>query len=226
MDWGDLESWANYPHAAQVTKPVGRHAAKLVQLLDTYGVLDNIHLVGHSLGAHVVGFLAKEVTALGLGKLKKMTGLDPAFPFFELAGPEGRIDKSDAEFVQIVHTNSGFLWDGCLSIKVVSSFMNIRAVTVSVQEPIGHVDFYPTGGSHQPGCTDACFIDCYNMTIIDLLKGGCSHERANQYFKESIHGISGSSQFVGRLCESWEEFKSGRCCQAPQGVMGEWVDSR
>merc|ERR1712066_680184 len=97
IDWGDLESWANYPHAAEVTKPVGKHAAKLVQL------------VGHSLGAHVVGFLAREVTALGLGKLKRMTGLDPAFPFFELAGPEGRIDKSDAEFVQIVHTNSGFL---------------------------------------------------------------------------------------------------------------------
>ena len=101
-----------YCQAAAVTKPVGKHAVKLVQLLDDYGVLDNIQLVGHSLGAHVVGFLAKEVTALGLGKLKRITGLDPAFPFFELAGPDGRIDKSDAEFVQIVHTNSGFLWEG------------------------------------------------------------------------------------------------------------------
>ena len=29
VDWGDLESWANYPHAAAITKPVGEHAAKL-----------------------------------------------------------------------------------------------------------------------------------------------------------------------------------------------------
>ena len=29
IDWGDLESWANYPHAAAITKPVGEHAALL-----------------------------------------------------------------------------------------------------------------------------------------------------------------------------------------------------
>merc|ERR1719228_787421 len=210
VDWGDLESWANYPHAAQVTKPVGRHAAKLVQLLDTYGVLDNIHLVGHSLGAHVVGFLAKEVTALGLGKLKRMTGLEPAFPSFELAGPEGRIDKSDAEFVQIIHTNSGFLWEGCLSFK----------------EPLGHVDFYPNGGSHQPGCTDYCsIVGCSNLTVIDLLKGGCSHNRASLYMSESILGEIGETEFVGRHCPSWEDFKSGNCCDNPTAVMGEWANT-
>merc|ERR1712098_150565 len=80
---------------------------------------------------------------MGLGKISRMTGLDPAFPFFELQGSEGRIDKSDAEFVQIVHTNSGFLWEGCLSFK----------------EPLGHVDFYPGGGAHQPGC----------MTFVSLI---------------------------------------------------------
>ena len=29
VDWGDLESWANYPHAAAVTRPVGEFAAEL-----------------------------------------------------------------------------------------------------------------------------------------------------------------------------------------------------
>lgn len=94
------------------------HVNFSVKLLGEHvGVFENIHLVGHSLGAHVVGFIAKEVKKMGLGKVSRMTGLDPAFPFFELQGPEGRIDKSDAEFVQIVHTNSGFLWEGCLSFK-------------------------------------------------------------------------------------------------------------
>merc|ERR1739838_383248 len=117
IDWGDLESWANYPQAATRTRPVGEHAANLVKILSEFGVVDNIHVVGHSLGAHVAGFLAKKVKEMGLGKLKRITGLDPAQPFFELAGPKERIDKDDAEFVQIVHTNSGMLWDGCLSIK-------------------------------------------------------------------------------------------------------------
>ena len=84
-------------------------------------MLDNIHLVGHSLGAHVMGSAAKEVQRLGLGKLRRLTGLDPAYPFFESADLyPWRVDKSDADMVQILHTNSGFLWDGCLSFKVTS----------------------------------------------------------------------------------------------------------
>ena len=143
--------------------------ALAVVLLAGYGpdVLANIHLVGHSLGAHVVGFMAKRVQALGLGKLPRLTGLDPAYPFFELAGPEGRVDKTDAELVQIVHTNSGWLWEGCLSFKV-----NTRSALFCMepslpQEPLGHVDFYPAGGSHQPGCTDLINVD---SPLIDLLK--------------------------------------------------------
>ena len=41
--------------------------------------------------------------------------------------------RGDAEFVDIIHTNSGNLWEGCLSFA----------------KNLGHVDFYPAGGSHQ-----------------------------------------------------------------------------
>lgn len=206
-DWGKLED-IYYPHAAAVTEPVGQYLAGLVALLSDYGVLDNIHLVGHSLGAHVMGSAAKEVQRLGLGKLRRLTGLDPAYPFFESADLyPWRVDKSDADMVQILHTNSGFLWDGCLSFK----------------EPIGHVDFFPAGGSHQPGCTDICLLGaCLNVTINDLLKGGCSHERANLYFEESIRAVA--NRFLGRRCGSWEDFKAGLCCDNPTAVMGEWLD--
>ena len=40
-----------------------------------------------------------------------MLGLDPAQPAFDLAGPNGRLDKGDAELVDIIHTNSGMLWE-------------------------------------------------------------------------------------------------------------------
>ena len=213
IDWGDLESWANYPEAAARTKPVGEYAATLVQIFADLGLLENVHVVGHSLGAHVAGFLAKKVQSMGLGKLKRITGLDPAQPFFDLAGPDDRIDKTDAEFVQIIHTNSGMLWDGCLSIK----------------KSLGHIDFYPAGGVHQPGCVEACIIPdlmCYNITIEDLIKGGCSHGRANEYFQESVRAMVSGDQFVAQRCSNWDDFKEGLCCDEPEALMGELVDIR
>merc|ERR1711936_2074 len=213
IEWGDLESWANYPQAAVRTRAVGEHSANLVKILSDVGVFEKIHVVGHSLGAHVAGFLAKKVKEMGLGTLERVTGLDPAEPFFDIAGPKDRIDKSDAKFVDIIHTNSGMLWNGCLSIK----------------KSIGHVDFYPAGGSHQPGCVEACIIPnimCYNITIEDLIKGGCSHERANSYYKESILARNGGKQFLASKCSNWEDFQDGKCCGEEKVVLGEWIDER
>ena len=94
INWGDLED-LNYLKAAARTQPVGKHSALLVLLLtfEAGARMEEIHLVGHSLGAHVVGFLGKEVQVLGLGKVARVTGLDPAKPFFEAATEKGRIDK-------------------------------------------------------------------------------------------------------------------------------------
>lgn len=63
-------------------------------------------------------------------------GLDPAGPFFSLNDTETRLDTTDADFVDIIHTNSGTLVDNELSFL----------------PPIGHIDFYPNGGQFQPGC--------------------------------------------------------------------------
>ena len=53
-------------------------------LAETQGgsVVRRLHLVGHSLGAHLVGFLGKRVQGLGLGKVARITALDPARPLF------------------------------------------------------------------------------------------------------------------------------------------------
>ena len=53
-------------------------------LAETQGrsVVRRLQLVGHSLGAHLVGFLAKRVQGLGLGRVARITALDPARPFF------------------------------------------------------------------------------------------------------------------------------------------------
>lgn len=41
------------------------------------------------------------------------------------------MDKTDAILVQVIHTNAGYL---------------------GMQEAIGTADFYPNGGTSQPGC--------------------------------------------------------------------------
>lgn len=59
------------------------------------------------------------------------SGLDPALPFFTTVDRHSKLDKSDAKFVDVIHTNAGV-------------FGKI--------EPSGHVDFYINGGQTQPAC--------------------------------------------------------------------------
>ena len=40
-----------------------------------------------------------------------MIALDPAKPWFDMTKESNRLNKTDAEFVDIVHTNSGEIYD-------------------------------------------------------------------------------------------------------------------
>lgn len=67
--------------------------------------------------------------------------MDPAGPLFDVANPSVRLDRGDAKFVDVIHTDIRLT-----SLGIVGSF--------GVSRPIGDVDFYPNGGYHQPGCRD------------------------------------------------------------------------
>ena len=86
---------------------------------------------GHSLGAHLVGHLGRAVQNAGYGKIARVTGLDPARPVFDMVGMEWRLQPTDAEFVDVIHTNSGLLWDGCVSMPwQVGQIGNVKLLSI------------------------------------------------------------------------------------------------
>ena len=54
MDWNVLAAGLNYPRARSSTQKVGRTVALVIDYLVSRDnvSLDNIHIIGHSLGAH------------------------------------------------------------------------------------------------------------------------------------------------------------------------------
>lgn len=66
-------------------------------------------------------------------QIGRITATDPGGPTFEheKVTKEMRLAETDAEFVDVIHTDAGHY--GFIA-------------------PIGHVDFYPNRGDKQPGC--------------------------------------------------------------------------
>ena len=69
-----------------------------------------LHLVGHSLGAHICGFAARELKKRqNKWTVQRITGLDPAQPCFRKADTSVHLHKNDAPFVDVIHTNGRLL---------------------------------------------------------------------------------------------------------------------
>lgn len=91
-----------YPSAVHNVKHIGDCVGQLVNRILDSGT-ENIHLIGFSLGAQVTNYAAKAVAPF---RLPRITGLDPAMPLFITSGPDDKLDASDADFVDVIHTNA------------------------------------------------------------------------------------------------------------------------
>lgn len=132
IDWSAAGSKPFEISAANVD-PIGGFIADF--LIASKLALEKVHIIGHSLGSHVAGFIGKHVFKKVGKKIGRITATDPAGPTFEhnSVGEDLRLSEGDAEFVDVVHTDAGHF--GFIA-------------------PIGHVDYYPNGGRFQPGCPD------------------------------------------------------------------------
>lgn len=61
-----------------------------------------------AIGAHIAGLVANHLKP-GEGKIGRITGLDPTIFFYSTTNSTRDLDKSDAHFVDVLHTGAGIL---------------------------------------------------------------------------------------------------------------------
>ncbi|XP_074839571.1 lipase member I isoform X2 [Carettochelys insculpta] len=102
VDWNRGAATLNYFKAVKRTENVAEILKKFIdQMLADGASLDSIYMIGVSLGAHIAGFVGKRYN----GKIGRITGLDPAGPLFSGKPPNERLDYTDAQFVDVIHTD-------------------------------------------------------------------------------------------------------------------------
>ncbi|CAG7722068.1 unnamed protein product, partial [Allacma fusca] len=210
---------------------VGHRTGALIQyLVEHMGVdLKNIHLIGHSLGAHAMGYTGRfiqENLKDNVGRItgelvfsnytmydqssltqKKFVALDPAGPCYEgnfwsefcFGGSYIPVGQTDADFVDVIHTNAGLL---------------------GLERSIGHVDFYPNSGFWQNGCPPRHW---YNpVSYLNAAK--CAHRRSIEFMRSSILN---PDKFTALKCPNWDSFEVCKHKRGtgpdltPHAVMGE-----
>ncbi|XP_071118677.1 pancreatic triacylglycerol lipase-like [Haliotis cracherodii] len=186
VDWRRGAVAGDYNQAVANTRLVGIQLRFIVDMLIEAGLkTKDVHLIGHNLGAHIAGYTGW----LMRGNIARISGLDPAGPNYDHATHVLKLDKTDAMFVDVSHTNDGFLGQELAS---------------------GDVDFYVNGGKAQPGCpTTAPAALGPLLTDKDGNNTlGCSSGRATDYYIESIHT---SCPFTAYPCTDYSSFKNGHC---------------
>ncbi|KAF2887984.1 hypothetical protein ILUMI_18189 [Ignelater luminosus] len=199
VDWSKPAS-SGYSISAGNTKYVGIIIGKLISELSKNQKLPlkNVHIIGHSLGAHVAGYAGKEVIRQMKSPIGRITALDAAAPLFEgtvdiLVG----LEKGDAEIVDAIHTDGGFF---------------------GRKNAIGTVDFFPNGGTApQPGCSIRSLKFPPRNYVEVASEVFCSHTRSYHYFISSIN----NENFVATKCESWKYFTQNKCGESHTALMGD-----
>ncbi|XP_052776601.1 inactive pancreatic lipase-related protein 1-like [Mya arenaria] len=194
VDWESGAGQTEYSQSAANTRVVGALIAQLLIALrdNRFLKFEDIHLVGHSLGAHIAGYAGERVNK----SVGRITGLDPAGLFFEADPEKVRLDPGDALFVDVIHTDAQPVID----------------IGFGTELPMGHVDFYPNGGKDQPGCTSSASDHLFTLitgNFASFAEGiACDHSRARDYFTASIKL---TCDFTASLCQTYAEFKRGDC---------------
>ncbi|XP_056140508.1 lipase member H-like [Lampris incognitus] len=187
VDWNYGAANLNYFKVVENTRQAALNLTSFIKTMQEHGAsLNSIHMIGVSLGAHMSGFVGAELN----GKIGQITALDPAGPKFTGTAPEDRLDPTDAQFVDVIHTDMDSL---------------------GFREPVGHIDFYANGGGDQPGCPKTIFS---GQAYIK-----CDHQRSVFLYLDSLNRTctirafpcSSYADFMDGRCLNCEKFGAAGC---------------
>ncbi|KAI1305938.1 Pancreatic triacylglycerol lipase [Halotydeus destructor] len=197
----ELESQV-FGRAAVNAMVVGREVALMTYILTSLKLVtrDRIHYIGHDLGAQVMHFAGQWYKHLedrnqektggprGMGKIGRITGLDPAAREFQGYGTAAKLpylNSQDAEFVDIIHTSA---------VRYNGDDRDIEDNLYGMSILSGHLDFYPNGGQEQPFC---------------LHIRECSHRRALHYFIASLSSEALTTEGLAAIrAQSYKDFSA------------------
>lgn len=153
----------------------------------------DLQLIGHSLGSQLGGMIGDFVIQKSRKQkiIRRITGLDPARQLFYKSSKNHHLNKNDAKFVDIMHTDCG---------------------SVGMGFPIstGHADFWPNGGkATQPRCKGILKITLRGQT--------CSHIYVIELYAESIIH---PSKFEAMTANNWKDFTYGKYRSSNTAIMG------
>ncbi|XP_055677531.1 phospholipase A1-like [Lutzomyia longipalpis] len=174
-----------YTWSALNTEEIGQLVAPYVAKLVDYVNFNETHIIGHSLGAHVAGSIGRHFINEKKKLLPRITGLDPARPCFNEGEVMTNLQRGDAEFVDIIHTNNGGL---------------------GKREPIGDADFYPNGMSVlMPGCLGIICshlraYEYYTETVYPENRNGFQAVRCNSLRGVTTRKCKGDPIPMGYAC--------------------------
>lgn len=123
--------------------------------------VQKFHVIGHSLGAQLCGYMARKLIQQSnhAVKLQRITGLEPANPGFFPPILLQHLSYTDADFVDIIHTDTNFYGQ---------------------PHSTGTADFWPNDGSRiQPGCPFGLFLP---LTQNGGVASGMFFYQRRQYF--------------------------------------------
>lgn len=150
VDYSSLVDFDHYVDAGVITPTVADAVSDLIALLKSNFNLDlkQLHLVGYSLGGQIAGLTGQLISKKFQQKIQYITALDPiGLIFTPDMDADKRLSADDAEYVEVVHTNTGG-----------RGFSDV----------CGDVDYYPNGGDKQPGC-DSEDDECSHRRAYELI---------------------------------------------------------
>uniref|UniRef100_G3WIM0 Lipase domain-containing protein n=1 Tax=Sarcophilus harrisii TaxID=9305 RepID=G3WIM0_SARHA len=201
VDWNWGATTFIYQRAVQNTRKVAIFLKKHIDIMLVRLINSNSLVLTLVLSSRIICIffnLLCKINCYNENFLFCISGLDPAGPFFSQKPPHKRLDYTDAQFVDVIHSDSNAL---------------------GIKQPLGHIDFYPNGGKTQPGCPKSIFSGA------SFIK--CDHQRAVYLFMTSLetkcditaYPCYSYMDYRKGKCTICEEFKPKPCPK-----LGYYVD--